>query len=215
MQKYFNWIKTSADEFSELTENSTQNLNNILCWVCNRVHGYPNEIPDCYTSKFLKKFDFGVLSNKISLFYGSERFLNLFEHNGINDNILFGRIFDNKGRCIDGFKSFYPKNKIQLYGDEYNLTHCRNCNLPIIDYIRGKAKINTLLVPENVKILSPFSDYGIIVDTEIGLKVKEARLKHISISKIFALEKQKTINVDVFDFLSFDDLNALQFPVPR
>lgn len=209
MQKEFSWIKTSAEEFSELTENSAINLNSIFCQVCNRIHKSPKEIPDCYTNKFFRKFNFAVLSNKISIFYGSDKFLNLLGGEEIHDELLFGRIFDNHGKLIDGFKSFYPKSKIQLYGDEYKLTHCRNCGIPIIDYIRGKAKINTLSVPDSIKVLSPFSDYGIIVDSNISLKIKEAGMKYISISKI---KHAKVTETAILDYLNFEDLNKLSFP---
>jgi hypothetical protein len=210
MQREYYYISNKVQDAILIDNESKHKIDSICCWLCSRNKGIPDRIPDVRLESRFSKVNFGWMCNKVSLSYLSDSFCDYFKDFPLEESLIFGRIFDSKGRLINGYRTVMPKFRIQLYGDNYKNEVCRNCGVHFVDWIRGKFLVNLSEIPLNLPIVGIFGYSSFLVDARIAKKMKEDKLKHVSIYKVYEKSKKIISQTEIKDFLSFEDLN--QYP---
>lgn len=211
MQKEFYYIDTKVQDALLFDNDSKYKIEGMSCWVCRRNKGIPETIPDVKLECRFSKVDFGWMYNKVRVSYFSDNFCDYFKDFPLEDSLIFGRIFDSKGILIKGYRTVMPKFKIQLYADNFKNNVCRNCGVHFVDWIRGKFQANLSEIPFNLPLVGIFGYSSFLVDARIAKKMKEDKLRHVSIYKVYEKSKKIVSQPEIKDFLSFEDLNKYPY----
>lgn len=210
MNREFYYINPKAERFPLLNEESKNKLNDVFCWICQRTKGNPVTIPDLKIEGKFSNLNYGILSNKIGIAYFSDSFLDYFKNYDLDESLIFGKIYDSNGNLINGYKTVLPKYKVQLYGENCSSKICRNCGIPFIDWIRGKFQVNLKEIPNYLPLVAIYGYHIFLIEDSIAKRMKEDKLRHISIYKVYNKSNNIDSPTEIKDFLSFEDLN--QYP---